>query len=275
MIQNRYKYDEIGYVEEILRSGFITNHIYTEMCLLVLYYRDFLGYKPKMRKEALIQFCEKNWPDYKPELHYAMINRALRIADKHVRLVTVGYVNVFQQDLDIIDSYDVSYDHKKLLFTILVSIRLDRYYRMLKFDKEYNTNIFYSTDAVMRNIKKLAGITKSGDLNMTMIPDLIDVGAMTSLHRGRLYLNFMDGCTQSEHSVMEVTCYEDIGVYYDYYNKCKKVALCDSCGRPFHKSSNRQVRCTDCKEKVRRETKNRYMLDYMRRYRTEQDLLDI
>ena len=272
MIQNRYKYDEIGYVEEILHSGFITKHIYTEMCLLVLYYRDFLGYKPKKRKEALLQFCQEHWADYKPELHYLMINRALRTADKHVRLVTVGYVNVFQEDLDIIDSYDVSYDHKKLLFTILVSIRLDRYYRMLKFDKEYTTNIFYSTDSVMRNIKALAGLTKAGDLNMTMIPDLIDAGAMTSLHRGRLYLDFMDACTQSESSIMEVTCYEDIGSYYDYYNKRKMVTLCDTCGRPFRKTSNRQVRCPDCREKVNKENKNRYMLEYMRKYRIDQGI---
>lgn len=270
MIQNKYKYDEIGYVEEILRSGFLTKHIYTEMCLLVLYYRDFLGYKPKQRKEALIKFCEDHWPDYEPETHYITINRALRAADKHMRLVTVGYVNVFQTDLDVIDSYDVSYDHKKLLFTILVSIRLDRYYRMLKFDKEYSTNIFYGTDSVMRNIKKLSGLTKAGDLNLTMIPDLIDAGAITPLHRGRLYLNFMDRCTQTESCLAEVTCYDNIGLYYDYCTKTGNIGICEVCDSPFSKNSNRQLRCMNCRDKARRETKNKYMLDYMRRYRTQQ-----
>lgn len=268
MIQNRYKYDEIGYAEEILRCGFITSHVYTEMCILVLYYRDFMGYKPKQCKEALVKFCEERWPDYEPETHYVTINRALRAAEKHMRLVTVGYVNVFREDFEAIDSYDVSYDHKKLMFTILVSLRLDRYYRMLKFDREYKSNIFYGTDSVMRNIKKLACIPKAGDLNMTMIPDLIEAGAITPLHRGRLYLNFLDKCSQSGECVMEVTCYDDIGLYYDLHNKQKNVTLCEVCSKPFRKNSNRQMRCTDCRVKVNRERKNQYMLEYMRQYRT-------
>lgn len=269
MISNRYKYNEIEYVETILTSGFITKHVYTEMCLLVLYYRDFMKYKPRERKEALIDFCKKYWSEYQPDIHYTMINRALRIADKHVRLVTVGYVNVFSHDLEVIDRYPVSYEHKKLMFTLLVMLRLDRYYRMLKFDKEYNTNIFYGPDTVMRNIRKLACLPNNIDLNMTMIPDLITAGAITPLHRGRLYLNFMDECTEMESSVMEVTCYDNIGYYYDLYNKRKGIGVCTECGMPFKKSSNRQVRCPACREVVDKRTYNAYKAEYMRRYREQ------
>lgn len=269
MISNRYKYNEIEYVEEIMHNGFLTKHVYTEMCLLVLYYKDFLGYKPKERKEALTKFCRDWWPDYQPEIHYVMINRALRIADKHVRLVTVGYVNVFQRDLDVIDSFSLSHDHKKLLFTLLVSLRLDRYYRMLKFDKEYTSNIFYATDSIMRNIRKLACLPGKGDLNMTMVPDLIDAGAITPLHRGRLYLNFMDKCDSSDGHIIEVSCYDNIGLYYDLYCGVKGVCTCSECGRPYKKNSNRQLRCPDCREKVDKEVKNRYMAEYMRRIRAK------
>lgn len=272
MIDNRRKYDEVGYAEEILTRGFLTKHIYTEMTLLVLYYRDFFGYKPKERKEALISFCEKNWADYQPELHYTMINRALRIADKHMRLVTVGYVNVFQHDLDVIDSYNVSYDHKKLLFTMLVMLRLDRYYRMLKFDKEYTANIFYATESVMRNVKKLAGLNGRGDLCMSMIPDLVEAGAIKVLYRGKLLLTFMDRCTDTDRSVLEVTCYDDIGCYYDLYNNRKKIGICSECGKPFKKSSNRQMRCKDCREVVTKREYNAYKAEYMRRYREKKRL---
>lgn len=269
MISNYYKYNEIEYVEDILQKGFLTNHIYTEMCLLVLYYRDFLKYKPKQRKETLTRFCEEHWPDYRPEVHYIMINRALRVADKHVRLVSVGYVNVFQKDLDVIDSFAVSHDHKKLLFTLLVSLRLDRYYRMLKFDKEYTSNIFYGTDSVMRNVRKLACIPGSKDLNLTLIPDLVDAGAITPLHRGRLYLRYMDECTDSSECVLEVTCYDNIGLYYDLYKEVKGVSLCSICGKPYKKNSNRQMRCPDCREQADRETYNKYKQEYMRKYRAK------
>lgn len=267
MISNHYKYNEIEYVETILANGFQTKHVYTEMCLLVLYYRDFMKYKPKERKEALTAFCVKHWAEYQPEIHYTMINRALRIADKHVRLVTVGYVNVFQKDLEVIDSYPVSYEHKKLMFTLLVSLRLDRYYRMLKFDKEYNTNIFYGPDTVMRNIRTLACLPSKMDLNMTMIPDLIAVGAITPLHRGRLYLNFVDRCNDDSVYALEVTCYDNIGLYYDLYNKRKGIGICTECGKPFKKTSNRQLRCKECREVVDKRTYNAYKAEYMRRYR--------
>lgn len=237
------------------------------MCLLVLYYRDFMKYKPKERKEALTEFCAKNWAEYQPEIHYTMINRALRIADKHVRLVAVGYVNVFAHDLEVIDRYPVSYEHKKLMFTLLVSLRLDRYYRMLKFDKEYTSNIFYSPDAVMRNIRKLACLPANVDLNLTMIPDLIAVGAITPLHRGRLYLNFMDECTETDTYALEVTCYDNIGYYYDLYNKRKGIGICTECGMPFKKTSNRQMRCRNCREVADKRVYNSYKAEYMRRYR--------
>lgn len=267
MISNTYKYNEMDYVDEILHKGFVTNHIYTEMCLLVLYYRDFLKYKPKQRKEALTKFCQDKWKDYNPDVHYPLINRALRVADKHVRLVSVGYVNVFKNDLEVIERYPVGYEHKKLMFTLLVSLRLDRYYRMLKFDKEYNVNIFYGVDSVMRNIKKLADINSRIDLNKTLIPDLIEAGAITPLHRGRLYLNFMDDCTQSGEYAMEVTCYDNIGIYYDLYNNVGKIGTCQNCGAPFKRTSNRQMRCTACREKIVRENKNKYMAEYMKNRR--------
>ena len=267
MISNNYKYNEMDYVDAILHNGFITSHIYTEMCLLVLYYRDFMKYKPKARKEALIKFCQEKWADYNPDIHFPLINRALRIADKHVRLVSVGYVNVFKHDIEVIDRYPVGYEHKKLMFTMLVSLRLDRYYRMLKFDKEYNTNIFYGIDSVMRNIKKLADIPGKKDLNLTLIPDLIEAGAITPLHRGRFYLNFMDDCTEYGEYALEVACYDNIGIYYDLYNNIGNIGICEKCGSPFRKNSNRQVRCTDCREKVTRENKNKYMAEYMRNRR--------
>lgn len=263
MIQNEYKYDEIGYAEKILSEGFQTKYYCTELSLLTLYYRDFLKYKPAKRKEELYKFCEKYYPGFDPVVQYKIINRALRSVARKGRLVSIGYVNIFEEDLKVIESYQCSYNCKKLMFTFLAYVRLDRYYRLLKFDKEYTANIFYATSEISRRVRDMAGFPQSVDIDLTYIPDLVSIGAVTVMPRARLYLNFMDKCPSFGEYAIEITDYDNVGVYYDYYNHIPKVCLCPSCGQPFKKKSNSQMFCVHCAAENRKE----FMREYMNAYR--------
>lgn len=247
MIKNNYKYNEIEYVDAILNNGFQTNHIYTEMCLMVVYYRDFEKAKPKERKEKLYKFCEQFYPGFDRFIHFKQINKALRAAQSPSRLVSVPYVNVYKNDMDFIDRLPLSYEVKKVLFTFLIYMRLDKTYRELKYDKEYNNIIFYGDNQKYNYIKNMSNISPSLSICKDIIPKLSELNLVTILYRGKIVLNFLNQCPQGGDVVLEVTNYDNIGLYYDLYNNKHRVAKCSYCGSPFHKRSNCQKNCNACK----------------------------
>nr|MDH3086650.1 hypothetical protein [Bacillus velezensis]MDH3138644.1 hypothetical protein [Bacillus velezensis]WEY79869.1 hypothetical protein P5667_12110 [Bacillus velezensis] len=57
------KFKEKDYAELLLKKGFISKNLSTEMKILAKYFKS-LGKKPKEREKLLYEFCEKHIVDF-------------------------------------------------------------------------------------------------------------------------------------------------------------------------------------------------------------------
>jgi hypothetical protein len=138
-----YKYNELEYAELVLKNGFQTKHIPTELRLLVLYFRDVLKLKPKQREKMIYAFCEKYIPEFKKEKYFKRINKALRFAfKKDQKLIDIYKVNIYQSEMGYINSLDIKYEYKKVLFTFLITYKINKFIYEYKNNKEYNSYYF-------------------------------------------------------------------------------------------------------------------------------------
>ena len=261
-----YKYDENTYAKKIFDSNkFQTKHIPTELRLLVIYYRDVLGLKPKDRKIKLYKFCEDNIPDFNKAVYYKIINRALqRGSNKKQKLVTIDKVDIYKDEVDYINSLDIKYDYKKIMFAFLVQMRLNKIMYEKRNNKEYKaTNYFKGGKQKYKNILSMANVSSKIDINDDFVNDLSQVEnpLITILYKGLIILNFLDNCKQSGDIVFVIKNYEDVGWYFDYYNHVDKVKLCAYCEQPFKQVHGNELYCKKHKEYQPIETKTINCID--------------
>lgn len=259
MITKNYKYNEFEYAELIYSKGFQTKFIATELRLLVLYYKDVLGLKPKERTEKIYEFCEKYMPDYKRAKYFKAINKALRQGGaKGQKLVTVKQVDIYKDELDYISSLEIDYNFKKILFTFLVHMKLNKIIYEYKNEDLYTSKYFKGGSVKYNNIKKMANLDNNININDDVIYFLDQYDLIKILHKGLIVLNYLDNCCETGEIVIEVEDYENVGWTLDYYNKIKGIKLCESCDNIFKQSNNKQKYCKSCAKSV----KNQKNLEY-------------
>jgi len=248
-----YKYNEFVYAEIIYNKGFQTKHIPTELRLLVLYYRDVLGYKPKEREEKIYDFCKNNIPNFKKEKFFKSINKALRAAsDKRQKLVTIKGIDVFKAEIDYINNLDIQYEYKKVMFAFLVQMKLNKIVCEGKYNKEYNSIYFKGGTKKYNNIKKMANIPDKMFINDEVINKLEELKLITILFKGAILLNFINNCIQNDDIVFTITDFENVGLYLDYYNGVKGVKKCEGgCGYIIKMKNNKQKYCDDCAKEIK------------------------
>ena len=239
MITKNYKYNELEYAQLIYNNGFQTNYIPTELRLLVLYYKEVLKLKPKQRSEQLYEFCEKHMPDYKRAKYFKIINKALKQGSKkEQKLVNIEKINIFQSELDYINSLEIKYDFKKVLFTFLVQMKLNKFIYEYKNEKPYTSKYFKGGSIKYNNIKKMANLNNNMNINDDIIYFLNEFGLVKTLHKGLIVLNYLDNCFETGDVVIEVKDFENVGWYLDFYNGLKGMVLCKHCGQPFKQTNH-------------------------------------
>ena len=270
-----YKYKELEYAELIYNNGFQTKYLPTEMKLLVLYFRDILNMKPKEREFNLYKFCYKYIPDFQKENYYKSIKKALKAGtNKQQKLVTISKVDIHQSELDYINSFDINQEYKKVMFTFLTQLKLDKMVYEYKYNKDFNSHFFSGGKIKYNNIKNISNIPKSMSLNDEVINTLSNLGLITILHRGKIHLNYIKNCVAEPESevVLEVTDFDNIGLYLDYYNQIKGIIKCEKCSKIIKASSNNQKFCKECGEERERELSRKTSEKY--RNKTKSDSLE-
>lgn len=279
-----YKYTELDYAKNIYENGFQSEqHLPTELRLVATYMRRILDYKPKKLREEMYKWCETHINGYKKELYYKRINSAINKAcQKGSMLINVESVDFYKHemnyinDLYIMDDIDdpkeseYSYECKKLLFTLLFKMKVNKFItetKNTKPDFEYKGKYFKGGQKKYTELKKLAKIPEKIRINEDIINNLWVSGLVSPMYNGLIKLNFMDEIYEIEKDikdedkivVIQIKDYDCVGWYFDYYNQDKKITFCKECGRIFKKKSNRQEYCSDeCAENANREkTKER------------------
>jgi len=259
-----YKYNELEYAEIIYNNGFQSKYISTELRLLVLYFRDVLDMKIKEREFSLYKFCNEYIYDFKKENYYKIINKALKIgSNKQQKLITISKVDIYKSELDYINSLNINQEYKKVMFTFLVYLKLNKIIYEYKYNKVYNMQYFYGGKIKYNNIKNISNIPKNMSLNDEVINTLGNLQLVTILHKSKIRLNYIKNCIPEGEIVIEVRDFENIGLYLDYYNNIKGIIKCIKCEKIIKVKNNRQKYCDICwkekhKEHDRKYQKNKY-----------------
>lgn len=257
---NKYKYKDLVYAQKIYNDGSLTKYRNTELKLVALYMRDILGITKKQeRKEALYNFCEKYLPDYHRMKYYKVINKVVDYScNKKNFLINIDNIPVMKGEMDYLNDQEISADKKKVLFTLLITYKLRKtYFEIKKPDKPYNNIFFKGGTTQYGDLKKISNIHNNLDINIDIISDLAENGYIKIYGRGCIRLNFIENIVEDTDEVaFEITDYNNIGYWFEWYNGNKKIGKCEKCGNVFYKNSNHQIYCSDCQgyEKMRTKT---------------------
>lgn len=283
-----YKYTELDYAKNIYENGFRSEqHRPTELRLVATYMRRVLDYKPKKLREEMYKWCEAHIVGYKKELYYKTINSAINKAcQKGSMLVNIESIDFYNYEMDYInnlriikgiddnDESEYSYECKKLLFTLLFKIKVNKFITESKNPDayfEYKGKYFKGGQRKYSELKKLAKLSAKVKINEDIINTLWLNGLITPIYNGLMKLDFMEQIYDIEQNsgldttiALQIKDYDSVGWYFDYYNKDKKILFCKECGKIFKKKSNRQEYCSDeCFEEYRR----KYRTQKQRKYR--------
>lgn len=283
-----YKYTELDYARNIYENGFQSEqHIPTELRLVAIYMRRILNYKPKKLREEMYKWCECNISGYKRELFYKRINSAINKAcQKGSMLVNVENIDFYKYEMDFLnDLYimkdidrqeesEYSYECKKLLFTLLFKMKVNKFITEAKSideDFEYKGKYFKGGQKRYTELKRLAKLPEKIRINEDIINTLWINGLVSPMFNGLVKLNFMEEIYEIKNAnkdldntvVLQIKDYDSVGWFFDYYKHDKKIIFCKECGKIFKKKNNRQEYCSDeCFEEYRRKYKTKKQREY-------------
>jgi len=222
--------------------------------------------KSKERELNLYKFCNKYIPNFTKENYYKSMNKALKLGlKKHQKLVTINKIDIYKSELDYINSLEINQEYKKVMFTFLVQLKINKIIYEYKYSKEYDSLYFYGGKIKYNNIKNISNIPKTMSLNDEVINTLSNLKLVTILHRGKISLNYIENCihNEDEEVIFEVNDFENIGLYLDYYNNVKGIIKCENCGKIIRVRNNHQKFCSICWK----EHRNNYQKELMRKIR--------
>lgn len=244
-----YKYNEIDYAKCVYENGFQTKHIPTEMKLLLVYARDYLGTKKSQLKNFAYAFCEKHVEGFNRVLWFKTINKAVNFASANKnRLLNVGSVGLTEGEVSYITALPFSQDYKKLFMAFLVQAKLNKTVYEFKNGKEYTSTFFKGGIKKYNEVKKMANVTGKVDINGDFIYDVSREGYIAIYNNGLIKHLWMDDCKASGETVIEIVDFENVGWYLDFYYGADGMRLCKKCGQPFKVSKECIYYCKKHKE---------------------------
>jgi len=238
-----YQYNQRSLAERILGYGFQGAGVLAELKILGLYLYLCCGMKPAGVRTFLHEFCKKYRDDYHFRRYAVSIDRAVRNLDRNKILPEVSEIAVTQEQLNYIATMDVGDQCKKVAFTIMVIKELDaEFYAQCNNGQRPRTCTMSIADTKIRQIKRASGIAPSADLCEGALWELMDKGYV---HMGetRMVLNYISAIPAGGAPVMRITQYTDIGLYWELHMGNKGVTVCEECGVPIRKTSNRARHC--------------------------------
>lgn len=249
----------MAYAELVYKNGFQTKHIPTELKLLILYFRDILKYSARVRKKEFELWCNKYIPDFSIARHYRLFDKILAYgSNKKNRLIVVKEVPIYKEEFEYINSLDIGYNHKKVLFTFLVQNKLNKIVYKFKNEEELNNYYFKGGRRHFKEIKEMSKIPSKIKILEDIGHDLHIYGYIESKYQGLIELHFIKKLTNNSNILFYVRNFHDTGWYFDYYNSDLKIKLCKECGEPFKISNNKQKYCNQCAKIIKNEQNKSY-----------------
>lgn len=249
---NEFKYKDLDYAKNIIEHGFSKKYFNTEIKLVALYLRDVLDIRKKEeRKNELHNICKKYLKDYHRMKYYKVVNKAIDYSTcKKNQLITIESIPVLKCEIDYFNSVGLTLDEKKLLFTLLIIHKLNKeYFEIKKPDEPYNNIYFKGGTSRYSDLKKISNISNKVDINIDLISKLAKRGYLQLYSRGCIRMNFMEQIDYDDNTgevAFEITNYNNIGYWFEWYTGNKRINKCSKCGNVFYKKVNNQIYCDKC-----------------------------
>lgn len=195
-------------------------------------------------EEYLVKLCEREIEGYHFRRHYKLIESACKYArDKKNVLIQVDSLPVYDSEIQYIDSQDISYDEKKLMFSILMLKKLDKEcFEQRHENEEYKMGYLTADDEKIRFLKKTSGIATKTDIPKDVFYHWRETGYIRVSFAGFI-LDFMDQMWHDGIEVMAVEHYDSFGAYWDWFFNADKMTVCEVCGKPIGKTKVNKRYC--------------------------------
>ena len=261
MIQ--FRYNEKKYAEEILKKGFLTQYHRYELKILVKYYKEVLEEKASERKKLVYKFCENNIVKFNRVKYFKIINSALAYGSKRInKLILIESVPITKNEIKYINGLKLDSIHKKILFTFIVKNKLNKEMSKQIYGKVSDYNIFGGKTESYKEVFEMSRLSGEYDINK-LVNGLSNLGYVDVRTRGKINLSFIDDIVVNkdekgnkiDNIVFEITNFDNVGYYFDWYNGDEKYVKCENegCGEVIKKVNNRQKYCKSCWEEINRD----------------------
>lgn len=264
-----YKYNEKKYVNYILKNGFSSKHINNELRLLAIHYKED-NQDENQREKLLYEFCEKKLQAFDRVEYFKKINTALNHAKKdESKLVEIDEIGVSQNELNYIDSLEVSHEYKKIVFTLLILDKLNKEVQKQRDESKLNGEHYFG--GTNKNYKELIDSSKvpmKSKKIHSIISELASLGIVEIRGNGYIKLSFVYALERKDEISMTITNYDVIGYYYDLHKGLNKVKECEKCYDPIRANSNRTKYCEVCWEEKEKELRKNINKKYYDKIKT-------
>jgi len=261
MLDNIYKYNEKIYAEKILKNGFINKFYSSQLKIIGKYYKNN-GVKPKEIKELIYEFCNKHIMNFSRVKYFRTINSVMNyVTKKNSKLVVIESINVLKYEIDYINKLNLDYNLKKLLFTIFIFNKLNKEKYKIEKGKELKVNCFGDYKS-HKNVKKSSCVPDKLNFDSS-IYEFNKRKIVKALYEGKFYLTFVEDMEEKrkkcEDLAINITDFNNIGVYFDLYNGKKiNYIRCEQCNVFVKKTSNNRKYCEECWVEKERELKRKW-----------------
>ena len=248
---NIENYRQKEQAQKIFGHGFQTNSNAghgRELKLLAVYLRDECNMKPREIWDYLIKFCEAHVSDYHYRAYYRLIDVACKYAgNKQNVLIQVDSLPVSYNEMAYIESLDIPYDHKKIMFSILMIKKLDKACYEQRHEEEYKMGYLSADDDKLRFLKKVSGVKLN--IPKEVLFEWREKGLIQVSYAGYI-LSFMDQMMHYQEElpeviVMNIRHFDCFGAYWDLMFKGEKMTSCKVCGRPIWKTKANVCYCKE------------------------------
>lgn len=244
-----YKYNELKYAQRIEQSGFLTKYHVYELTLLVKLWKQ-QGIKPKERKEKIYEFCEKHIKGFNKVKYFKKINSALNSGGKKNNpLIIIDEVPITENEIKYINNLQLDYSCKKILFSLLVNNKIKKGICRLKYGDSSNYNFIGGKQKYYNEIYETSKISKTQKIN-NIINTLQALGFIDVRTRGRINLLFIDNIENSNRILFNITTFDNIGYYLDWYNGDPKIIRCENCSKLIKQTNSVRKYCKACAREI-------------------------
>lgn len=240
----------------LIEQGIQTFISHEDLSILAKYFK-YIGKNKKQIEKSLIEFCEKNNPNFNEILFRNKIEYAIKSCDKFgIRLYKD--VIITNNELEMIKNCG-DYKRQKILFVMLAVAKYFKYNdtRLIPKKNDKHDNDFY-VNMKLSDVLKMAKVNVSRLEKRDIIYDLEQSELITTLKRidggTSFQVNFID---ENSETKIIITDMDNVIDFYPFF--------CSECGKQIFQKAKRHELCSDCYEKKRKEVIRNNSREYWRK----------